>query len=706
MRSNQGADEATRAEPDGHIEQPFVIGGKPADAFPPDSRRSTPVSHAGTGRMAEPTRFAGFPLSTWLFGLRTWIAMVMALYVAFWLQLEGASSAATCVAILSLPTRGQAAQKAIYRFLGTAVGVIASLVIAGLFNEIRDLFLLAVAAWLALCVFAAGQLDGNRAYAAVLSGYTVAIVAVANIDAPQNTFASGINRGAAIMIGILAVAIVNDVFAAPNVLPGLIRRIEEAQGKVRAFARAALRRGDADPGEAAALLKEITALHPEITTLAGESISGRARAAGAGAAVAALVREVSAARAVSSALAGLGTDAQRSRREIEATLDGRGHGGPPALHQWLAEPTLADEPGRRRLVAACASFVLRDQDDRATDGIAIMRSGHGVLGGPRLPPFKSRRNAIRDALRVFVAVVLSSSFFVLAGWPTSSTALVQFCALAGISATNPNPRGFATGALAAMPLAIAVVGVTEFLVLDGVDAFPLLAIAIAPPVFAACLMMRARKPRLNGIGFVLLVYFPVILSPSNPQSYDPQAFLFSGTLAIASVVALFLCLSTLFPTTDRRRRTWILRSSREELEDALRGRRQRYGPPAAAYRDADRIGQLQALEDASSEARGADLSRVMGYADLAAVARRFDAAGRDRALRAAAATALDEGRRALAALDPAGLRRAASALLADVRDRAADLRTAARCSAADLVWAAALIERNAAELDGLGRSAR
>ena len=52
-------------------------------------------------------KFAGFPLSAWAFALRTWAAMVLALYVAFWLQLESASSAAVTVGILSLQTRGR-----------------------------------------------------------------------------------------------------------------------------------------------------------------------------------------------------------------------------------------------------------------------------------------------------------------------------------------------------------------------------------------------------------------------------------------------------------------------------------------------------------------------------------------------------------------------------------------------------------------------
>jgi hypothetical protein len=33
----------------------------------------------------------GFPLSAWAFALRIWAAMMVALYAAFWLQLESAS---------------------------------------------------------------------------------------------------------------------------------------------------------------------------------------------------------------------------------------------------------------------------------------------------------------------------------------------------------------------------------------------------------------------------------------------------------------------------------------------------------------------------------------------------------------------------------------------------------------------------------------
>ena len=147
---------------------------------------------------------AGFPLSSWSFALRTWAAMMVALYAAFWLQLDNAWSAAVTVSILSLQTRGQTYQRAVYWVLAAIIGVVASLVIGGLFPQSCDLFVIGLAVTLGLCVYAAGLLDSNRAYAAILCGYTVAQVAVPQIDSPQNIFSAGVNRGAAIVVGIAA----------------------------------------------------------------------------------------------------------------------------------------------------------------------------------------------------------------------------------------------------------------------------------------------------------------------------------------------------------------------------------------------------------------------------------------------------------------------------------------------------------------------
>src|ERR1700738_2515635 len=266
----------------------------------PRVRRAAPVAMTLAQSVRRAVTIAGFPLSAWLFALRIWAAMMVALYAAFWLQLESASSAAVTVAILALQTRGQAYQKAVYRVLATIIGVVASFVIAGLFPQSRSLFVIGFAAWLGLCVYVGGLLDGNRAYSGILSGYTVALVAVTQIDSPQNVFLAGVNRGAAIVVGIAALALVSDGFAAPNVHTGLSGKLMAAHERVRAFALAILRGERADPIQSANLLREITTLHPDITALVAESSGGGALSAAARSAAVALVSEVSAACALAS----------------------------------------------------------------------------------------------------------------------------------------------------------------------------------------------------------------------------------------------------------------------------------------------------------------------------------------------------------------------------------------------------------------------
>src|SRR5262245_51886191 len=138
----------------------------------------------------EPTAFAGFPVESWAFAIRTWLSILLALYVSFWLELDAPRTAAITVAILSLPTRGQGLAKAGYRVLGTIIGVAASIAIAGCFSQTSSLILVVFGIWMGLCTYAAAMLDGNRTYAAALCCITVGLVAVEQIDSPLQVFSS------------------------------------------------------------------------------------------------------------------------------------------------------------------------------------------------------------------------------------------------------------------------------------------------------------------------------------------------------------------------------------------------------------------------------------------------------------------------------------------------------------------------------------
>src|SRR5467141_3923842 len=377
-------------------------------------RRAAPVAVTLVQSVSRTVTIAGFPPSAWAFALRIWAAMMVALYAAFWLQLESASSAAVTVGVLALQTRGQAYHKAVYRVLATIVGVAASFVIAGLFPQSRSLFVVGFAGWLGLCVYLGGLLDGNRAYSAVLSGYTVALVAVTQIDSPQNIFSAGINRGAAIVVGIAALALISELFAAPNVHTELSGKLIAAHRRVRAFALAILRVESPDPIQSAKLLREITALHPDITALVAESSSGWARAAAARSAAVALVAEVSAA----GALASLPADTLPSLRGAlsEALADGLGNES-RALQLRLQQHADVGYADPHDALFTRHALDLLIENRRAQDGIEDLQAGRHPHRRIQAPVYRSRRAAVRNGLRAFLAVLISAILFSIGGWP-------------------------------------------------------------------------------------------------------------------------------------------------------------------------------------------------------------------------------------------------------------------------------------------------
>ncbi|MGA7329879.1 MAG: FUSC family protein [Rhodomicrobium sp.] len=80
-----------------------------------------------------------------LFGLRLWASVCLALYVAFWLELDNAFWAGTSAAIVCQPSLGASLRKASYRMAGTVVGAIAIVVLSAAFPQSRAPFLLGLA---------------------------------------------------------------------------------------------------------------------------------------------------------------------------------------------------------------------------------------------------------------------------------------------------------------------------------------------------------------------------------------------------------------------------------------------------------------------------------------------------------------------------------------------------------------------------------
>jgi uncharacterized membrane protein YccC len=93
-------------------------------------------------------RAAGPPL---LFGLRLWASVCLALYVAFWLELENPFWAGTSAAIVCQPQLGASLRKGWFRMIGTSIGAVAIVVLTAWFPQARAPFLIGLALWGAGC---------------------------------------------------------------------------------------------------------------------------------------------------------------------------------------------------------------------------------------------------------------------------------------------------------------------------------------------------------------------------------------------------------------------------------------------------------------------------------------------------------------------------------------------------------------------------
>jgi uncharacterized membrane protein YccC len=605
----------------------------------------------------QPFGIAKIPISSWSFAIRIWLASMLALFVSFWLQLEAPASAAVTVGILAEPTRGQALDKAGFRLLGTVVSVAASIAITGLFSQARDLILAAFAVWIGICVFAANLLDGYRAYAAVLSGYTVALIATQQIDNPQHVFEASMARGAAIVVGIMSIAVVNTLMFAPDRHSRLVMQLAAIHRRVREYASAAFR---GEPGHSTTfltLLREIVVLRPEIASVALESSSGSVRNAAARSAAVGLVAELQAARILNSGPVDVdNTACDQARAALE-----RADGSALPAH-WLPE-LVAGQKRVRDVETEASAWAAREllrRDDEVRQDLLALRSARWPLRHWRAPLHRSYRTAAESGVRAVAWFAIASAFYIWAGWPAASVSLSFVALITGLGATTPNPRGFTAITLIGTPIAAVLTGILEFIILNGADAFPVLAIAMAPFTVGAAVLMKSQNLLWSSLGRVNLLFIPILLAPSNPQTYNPQAFLFTS-LFIFAAAALLLAAQTLIPpVSDDKRRTRLLAEARGELQE--RGHQTGEPSEEATFRDASRIGQFLAAGGARD---GRALAEMLSCFDQSAMARLCNAKLMQLADGPIASLA-EEARKAIAKRDTATLSTIADGLRKEI----------------------------------------
>src|ERR1700726_3626160 len=152
---------------------------------------------------------AGPPL---LFAIRLWASVCLALFIAFWLELDSPYWAGGTAAIVCQPQLGASLRKGWFRIIGTIIGAAVIVVLTACFPQDPIAYLGLLAVWGGLCAFAATVLRNFASYSAALAGATAAIIAADNLGATggasSDVFMLAVTRASEICIGIVCAGIV------------------------------------------------------------------------------------------------------------------------------------------------------------------------------------------------------------------------------------------------------------------------------------------------------------------------------------------------------------------------------------------------------------------------------------------------------------------------------------------------------------------
>lgn len=594
-----------------------------------------------------------WPPGTGAFFLKTWLALGIGYYAAFFFQLDGASSCGVCVLILAQPSRGMVLAKAFYRTLGTLVGVAAALVLSALFPQDRTMLVAGFAVWMGLTTAVATLLRDFRAYACVLAGYTVAIVSLVNVDAPAATFSAAVNRVAAILVGVAAITLANILLGGDDASRALARALRAGLRTVLVAAEDAFaHRRAAHPEDLVDVAATLAPLRGAIDNAAPERAGARHRAAGGRSALLGLYESITAVQAVGVGLSRAGP--------LSPALDEAVALARTAIHRQDPEHCLPRFDALARDALRTGTLRIEDAHllDRlhflvttvadVRDGLRSVRTGRPPRRRVALPVHRDVVAVVLNAARVIISVAVAAVLAIWSGIPGTVVAVLYASVFVSLGSLQPDPRPMGHAGLFGMPIVVVLSTLYAFLVFPNIQGYPLFFVSLAPLVLLTCWLILASQP---GYGLVIGVQTLAQVAPANVQVLDPDAFVASAAMLIPSGVAIFAAFALVLPVQPAQRRLRLALGVGRSLRDALADRDRRAQPRASLHYD--RLSQFKTWQrgEAPTLARRRTMRRLVDLGILAYAVRRSWRA-LDRARTAVPADLDAQARRVLPTLAP------------------------------------------------------
>ncbi len=501
------------------------------------------------------------PLRDWFYGVRTFIASMVALYVAMKLEMPRPYWAMATVYIVSSPFVGPTTSKALYRGIGTFVGAAAAVLFVPMFVQTPFLLALIVAAWTGTLLFLSLHLRTANSYALMLAGYTMPLIALPVVDNPTLVFDIASARFQEICLGLISAAVIGSIFWPRRLAPVLGDATRKWFGEAAVYCDRFLSRA-ITATEVGTLRASMVATFNSLELMIGQiphegalpqtvrnikELRGR------------MIHLLPTIDALDDALF-----AVERRTELIALLA-------PVLEdvrQWLKETSLDASPAlwtrlharlaelqpepealddRRNLLLSNALYRLGEwvdlwQDMRTlqtaieTEDQSQWRAvyRHWRLG--RLSPFFDRGMMMYSAFTTIMAIVVASMIWIFTGWADGGGGVILAAVACSFFAAMDDPAPQIYRFFFWTLIAVVMSSLYLFLILPNLHDFPMLALAFAVPfITAATLTLQPRfnlgmmLTLVNGATFISLdtAYDANFLSFVNSNIAGPAGLLFA-----------------------------------------------------------------------------------------------------------------------------------------------------------------------------------
>lgn len=538
------------------------------------------VETPAPARWSLPVDLGGYNL---LFALRTCVAGVLALAIAFWMEMQDPQWAILTVFLLAQPTAGGAMAKSVYRAAGTIVGACAGLVILAFWAEAPVPLVGSVALWVGGCYYFSARLTNFVAYSFMLAAYTALLVALEGAAAPMQAWLIAADRTAAILIGIgcatAATVLVMPRYAGVMLREGMARLF----GSLNHYGAVALTPGTA-PATFAALRRAMVEAIVKFDALRSYAVFEAPELRADDVQLRHMVREFLRVLAVARGLYIRIEDYRgEETAEMVAVMKPVMLDTGALLERLSRTPHLIDDPravraqllGARadigRAAAALEAMAGRAPFEPLAGGLLILRRTADLLHGLSLvmvseaATLRARRpNAVRRppppvpgpvrleaaliGLRAALAVVIGCSLWAMTEARYGATMLTGIGMMLFFFVNQDRPGRVGASVILWCVAALVTAFVVMGLILPRLEGFGELAVLLILLLMPGALM--AGTPRVSLPGVVLAAFIGAQLGSNNQFGSTDVGYL-NGNLAFVVGMALCLCVVTLIPATSQ-----------------------------------------------------------------------------------------------------------------------------------------------------------